>query len=84
MMTLSKLISKLNAAASNLSKNGIDPSTIRVVIHHSNRECTGDISRIQAFKNITLDEIPYDVGGTSYTGSDYIKIHDDVVIIEGE
>ncbi len=79
-MTLNKLINKLSAAANSLKANGLDPDTVKVVIHHDNRECTGDIVRVQAFKKITRDAIPYDVDPTVNT----IRVGDNVVIIEGD
>ena len=83
-MTLIEFIAELKQAVNTLKENGINPNNVNVVIHHSGRETTGNTNRIQTFVNITRDEIPYDVCGMDYNGSEVIKIHDNVVIIEGD
>ena len=83
-MTLQELINELNNKANNLRKRGISPDSIRVVIQHDGRECTGDITNVHGFLNIQLDDIPYDTNGMDYNGSEVIKVHDNVVIISGD
>jgi hypothetical protein len=83
-MTLTELIKTLTLEAKKLQAQGLSADNVRVVIHHSNGECTGDIYDVTGYHNIQMDDIPYDINGRDIDGTDTIKVHDDVIVITGD